>query len=276
MPMLRAAKGTIQRAGTLQLYADQIEALYNESESVLPSDTPLSREYVTSALRSMMRDVMESSDLNDELDFFNQGMDSLQLPRLSAAIRSRLGASISPSVIYRNPSITLLTTQICQDTTADAGQDQTVVFQEMLQHYEEQIDHLALEPAEPSPESNQTAKKTVILTGSTGTVGSFVLAQLLDNPEVAHISCLNGQRTLNLYRELGILQRTRNLQRGIHTTLDPDRVTFLTADLTQPYYGLEIATSRLYYAKQRKSFTVPGQSTSINHCLSSSPVYKHW
>jgi thioester reductase-like protein/aryl carrier-like protein len=233
MPMLRAAKGTIQRAGTLQLYAEQIETLYTESELLLPSDTPLSPEYVRSTLRSMMRRVIEWSDLYDELDFFDQGMDSLQLLRLSAAIRSRLGASISPSVIYRNPSITVMTTQICQDTTADVGQDQTVALQEMLQHYEEQIDRLTSEPAEPSPESNLLAKNTVILTGSTGTVGSFVLAQLLDNPEVAHVYCLNRSA------DSDPLQRARNPQRGIHSTLDPDLVTFLTADLTRPSYGLE-------------------------------------
>jgi thioester reductase-like protein/aryl carrier-like protein len=233
MPMLRAAKGTIQRAGTLQLYAQQIEALYTESELLLPSDTPLSPEYVRSTLRSMMRDVIEWSDLYDELDFFHQGMDSLQLLRLSAAIRSRLCASISPSVMYRNPPITLLTTEICQDTTADVGQNQTVALQEMLQHYEEQIGRLTSEPAEPSPESNLPAKHTVILTGSTGTVGSFVLAQLLDNPEVAHIYCLNRSA------DSESLQRARNPQRGIHSTLDPDRVTFLTADLTRPSYGLE-------------------------------------
>lgn len=51
----------------------------------------------------MMGDVIEWSDLLDELDFFDQRMDSLQLLRLSATTRSRLGASVSPSVFYRNP-----------------------------------------------------------------------------------------------------------------------------------------------------------------------------
>lgn len=130
----------------------------------------------------------------------------------------------------------MLTNQNCQDTTTDVGQDQTVALQEILQHYEEQIGHLISEPAEPSPESNLPAKNTVILTGSTGTVGSLVLAQLLDNPEVAHIYCLNRSA------DSEFLQRTRNLQRGIHATPNPGRVTFLTADLTQPSYGLENPT----------------------------------
>jgi hypothetical protein len=85
-----------------------------------------------------------------------------------------------------------LITNICQDTTVDVEQDRTVTLQEMLQQYEEQIDRLASEPAEPSSESNPPAKNTVILTGSTGKVGSFVLAQLLDNPEVALPQPISG------------------------------------------------------------------------------------
>jgi acyl carrier protein len=191
MTMLRAAKGTIQRAGTLQLYANQIDALYREEKSAVPSAMPLNREDFTSALRSMVTEITEWSELHDDVDFFDQGMDSLQLLRLSAAIRSRLGLSIPPSVIYSNPSITLLITKIFQDAPADVEQDHTVKLQQMLQQYEQQIDRLTLKPVETSTEPNLPTRKTVVLTGSTGTVGSFVLAQLLDDPEVTHIYCLN-------------------------------------------------------------------------------------
>lgn len=236
MPMLRAAKGTIQRAGTLQLYAEQIEALYIEKELPTPPATPLSRESVTSALRSIVTDVTGWSELQDGVDFFEQGMDSLQLLRLSSAIRSRLGVSISLSVIYSKPSVALLITKICQDTMADIEQDQTVLIQEMLQQYEQQIDHLASEFSEASPEDDLPARKTIILTGSTGTVGSFVLWQLLNDPEVAHIYCLNRST------DPESVQENRNLKRGIHATLDPCRVTFLTVDLTQSSYGLDTST----------------------------------
>ncbi|KAJ5389916.1 uncharacterized protein N7496_000984 [Penicillium cataractarum] len=249
MPMLRAGKGTIQRAGTLQLYAEHIEALYIEKELPTPPAIPLSRESVTSTLRSIVADITGWSELQDDVDFFDQGMDSLQLLRLSPAIRSRLGVSISPSVIYSNPSVALLITKICQDTMADTEQDQTILIQEILQQYKQQIDHLASEPTKASPEPNRPATKTVILTGSTGTVGSFVLGQLLNDPEVAHIYCLNRST------DSESLQITRNLKRGIHTPLDADRVTFLTVDLTGSSYGLD--TSALE--------TLVGETTQIIH-----------
>lgn len=88
---------------TLPLYAEQIEALYSESDMTPPSATPLDRECVTTTLRSMMTTITEWPQLHDDIDFFNQGMDSLQLLRLSASIRSRLVASVFPSVIYSNP-----------------------------------------------------------------------------------------------------------------------------------------------------------------------------
>ncbi len=98
-----AAKGTIQRAATLPLYAEQIEALYSESDMTPPSATPLDRECVATTLRSMMTTITEWPQLHDDIDFFNQGMDSLQLLRLSASIRSCLVASVFLSVIYSNP-----------------------------------------------------------------------------------------------------------------------------------------------------------------------------
>ncbi|PWY75348.1 hypothetical protein BO94DRAFT_474464, partial [Aspergillus sclerotioniger CBS 115572] len=66
---------------------------------------------------------------------------------------------------------------------------------------------------------------TVILTGSTGQLGSYLLDTLLNTPTIEHIYCLN---------------RNPNAQSHTHTLtpLPPSKVHFLTTDLTKPNLGL--------------------------------------
>lgn len=210
------------------LYAEQTEALYSESDMTPPPATRLDREYVTTTLRSMVTTITEWSQLHDDIGFFNQGMDPLL--RLSAAIRSRLGASVSPSVIYSHPSITLLVPKICQDATTDAKRDQPVpLLQNDSSLRDVQGHHLSVS-IQPKALSSSPAQPA--------TVGSFVQAQLLDDPGVARVYCLNRST------ESESLQKTRNLKRGIHIPVSPNSVTFVTVDLTQPFYGLDAPHSR--------------------------------
>lgn len=81
-----------------------------------------------------------------------------------------------------------------------------------------------------------------MLTGSTGSLGSYILGDLLENPRVAHIHCLNRSA------DSEDRQRKYNLGRGISTDWSTHRVTFLQSDLSQKYLGLgtEGYTTLLY------------------------------
>jgi thioester reductase-like protein/aryl carrier-like protein len=247
-PMLRAGKGTVQREGTLRLYAHEIDALYSETEGQgqgkQADGGPIavsisSMEDAVKSLRALVADATSWSQFDNDTDFFSAGMDSLQILRLSAAVRSGLGIpSISPAIIYRNPSVDLLAKHIyhsVQDTTTgDAEEDRTAPIESLLRHYEQKIDQIVAKgPTRSKCEDTSTASEVVMLTGSTGTVGSFLLNRLLADSSVSHIYCLNRAH------DSGSLQRARNRQRGL-TPCDfpPDRVTFLTADLTRDRLGL--------------------------------------
>ncbi|KAJ5654744.1 hypothetical protein N7490_001747 [Penicillium lividum] len=224
MHMLRAGKGTVQREATLRLYAKQIEALYAE-DTMKPAPF--------SALCRLLVDIAEWPEIQLDTDFFAQGMDSLQLLRLSAAIRSQLGIHVSVAVIYRNPSVMLLAKQIYQGKAAVIEPDHIGNLQQMLQHYQQQVNRLASEFKEASSSYYSPPRHTVMLTGSTGTIVLFLLAQLLADSNITRIYCLN--RSV----DSGSLQSIRNQQRGISCILDPDRVTLLTIDLTKPSLGLD-------------------------------------
>ncbi|OOQ86746.1 hypothetical protein PEBR_22206 [Penicillium brasilianum] len=87
-----------------------------------------------------------------------------------------------------------------------------------------------------SLEHDPTTRNTVIPTGYFGNGGSFMLEQLLNDPQVAHIYCLNWSTGSES------LQRTRNL--GISSEEFIPLSTqlgwlFLTVDLTRSSYGLD-------------------------------------
>ncbi|KAK4106758.1 acetyl-CoA synthetase-like protein [Parathielavia hyrcaniae] len=256
-PMLRAGKGTMQREGTLRLYAAEIDALYSKAEGQgqgqgqPPRVLISSLEDVVKSLRALVADVTSWSHFDNDTDFFSTGMDSLQVLGLSGAIRSGLGIpSVSPAVIYRNPSIDLLAKEVyhadsgTMATAEDTVDSRTATMEQLLRHYEQKIDQIATKgltpPTNESTSSMPTSTSTsqvVLLTGSTGTVGSFLLNRLLTDSNVFHIYCLNRAH------DSVSLQAARNRQRGLPCDdFPPDRVTFLTVNLARDHFGLDSTT----------------------------------
>jgi hypothetical protein len=217
-PMLRAGKGTVQREGTLRLFAAGIDVLYSEEqqrrgngeEAVSISISSLGD--AMNALRGMVANHVPSwsqSHFDMYTDFFSPaGMVSLQVMRLSAATRSSMGIpSVTPAVIYRNPPIHLLAQQIYQTVTGggdgdgDAEKDdRAATMASLLRRYKHKIDQIQIAgtagetpppPCENTPTAKDQDQEVVLLTGSTGAVGSFLLNQLLENRRVSHIYCLN-------------------------------------------------------------------------------------
>lgn len=79
-----------------------------------------------------------------------------------------------------------------------------------------------------------TDHMTVVLTGSTGSLGSYLLDALYHSKRVSHIICLN--------RSSNAAERHKHCgqQRGL-SPLNPDRVEFLKADLSKPKLGIDSA-----------------------------------
>ncbi len=86
--------------------------------------------------------------------------------------------------------------------------------------------------------SKRAAPNThVLLTGSTGNMGAYILHSLLSHPEIAQITCLNrspaaSRRQLENHEARGLDESASLLRSN-----DP-RIAFLTADFTKPDLGL--------------------------------------
>lgn len=92
-------------------------------------------------------------------------------------------------------------------------------------------------PKESGESNEDFDQSNVILTGSTGTTGIYLLRALLDRPGIGHIFCLNrgedwGQAT----------QYQKSLSARLSTSGFEKRVTFLKADFHFPSLGLGSST----------------------------------
>lgn len=250
-PMLRAGKGTVQRSGTLKAYASEMDALYKdadtmsadlEGETVGPSGR-LDERTVAKCVRQSVLSTVKWPELDETANFFSLGMDSLQALVLVRRLRrSLVMPMIALSTLYTNPSISALAAAILhlsdQDQTSKASQQEAQAKRRnnVIQGYKASVDKRLL------PKSNaelnnlpEQAQETVILTGSTGTLGSYILDALLQNESVTHVYCLNRAKD-----SLSVQVKKSRLL-GLQDPSNSKRTSFLTVDLSQSYFKLERA-----------------------------------
>jgi thioester reductase-like protein/aryl carrier-like protein len=248
--VLRTMKGTVRRAATVELYKDAIEKVYREVEEMEMEPAVSgqlrramgSEDEAAGLVRQAVQETMKTSEIDLTEDFFSRGMDSLQVLRLVRFLRSSTALiGVTPSMVYLNPSISALSAalhQLAQNKQISEEQkpeDKLRNRRAILQKYLDAIDALDIKPS--STEQGQKQGKVILLTGSTGTIGSYILCVLLKRKDVDHIYCLN--RSPDSYA----LQNERNAQQDptLPLIFPESKVTFLTVDVALPSLGLNDA-----------------------------------
>jgi len=239
-PMLRSGKGTIQRRLTLTAYADEIDALYADAESFMIGELPPpvpgfeSSSLESLILRLVQRLALHKKQIGLDDDFFaHGGIDSLQALQLVRQLRGHGYSTrdrydtLSPSIVYNNPTASRLAVAI-QNLNA-ASQERTDISCRVKMN---QMQDLLSEFSGPRDATTSGRPDIIILTGSTGTLGSYLLHSLLKEPKVKKIYCLD--RAASAERQAGI-----NASRSLSTDFDNSRVEFFKANLTAPSFGLD-------------------------------------
>jgi thioester reductase-like protein/aryl carrier-like protein len=240
-PMIRAGKGTVQRAATVAQYAAEIDRLYAQADDTLddedgpaPAAAPSDAAGIAGVVREAVRAVTGWLALQDADGFFERGMDSLQALRLTRALRRSLGRrDLALSTVYQHPTVAALAGAVLAQGRGGQGGGADHDRREMellLATYRQLILEIAV-PAEKKKRDTE-APMDVVLTGSTGTVGTFLLHALLGRPDVGHVFCLN--RSPNA----ATVQRARLADAGLSSDPVDGRVSFLQADLAAPRLGL--------------------------------------
>ncbi|KAI1298564.1 male sterility protein-domain-containing protein [Xylaria venustula] len=193
-PLIHAAKGTIQRAVSLAQYSAELDKLYSDADTQTDMAneiySPMSTDMLTRLIRDTVVETTGWLDIRDSAGFFENGMDSLQALQIIRSLRRSLGASyLALSTLYRNASIARLSTAIL---THKSSEDDDDLMQSLLSTYSGLLKEIKLAGADAADASGtSTAATGVILTGSTGSLGTYILGALLNRPGIGHIFCLN-------------------------------------------------------------------------------------
>ncbi|KAG6888349.1 hypothetical protein C0995_009042 [Termitomyces sp. Mi166 len=249
-PLPRTGKGTVMRKMALKAYDDEIEGLYAtveqsaKGEEVVPPVT-WEHENVQAWLLEQATDIHSGKVFEVSKDLFEQGFDSATIfrRRIAGALRGskdnstvKAAENITQNTIYTYPSIEVLTTflvKLAADPEGfESGKDNKAEIEAMIEKYS-----VGLEASPSCGTFSAPKSKVILLTGSTGNLGSQILADLLLDPSVERVYALNRAST----GSASVLER--QTERFVDKALDvklleSDRLFFVKGDTTLPRLGL--------------------------------------
>ncbi|KAK0614921.1 hypothetical protein B0T17DRAFT_540571 [Bombardia bombarda] len=270
-PIYDVGQGKIQRFRTQQMYETEIAELYNTVEaedgqavmSKVPALAGVVGETVKAWLQGLVAEITGIQGLDPEHDLFEAGIDSLQVIRIARELRIHAKAAgittaatdLPPTAIYAHPTMNSLGSFLLKVLGFGSGGPATVAatnghvvtsghaetepaseptavesMQAMLDKYVDTLPRATGAKTTTTPV--RRTGMTVLLTGSTGSLGSYILDTLNKTKDVAQIVCLN--RSADAAKRHAETGPTRGL-----SDLSPSRVEFLQADLSKPKLGLD-------------------------------------
>ncbi|KAJ5084373.1 hypothetical protein NUU61_008952 [Penicillium alfredii] len=245
-PFKLTPKGTTQRRAVVRDYEKEIDAIYaagmEEDLNVSVPET-LNQDSITDFTRQIIARVLEK-DLSSTQDFYGAGLDSLMTIQVSRVLQKSLqrrrpdlkAGLITPQTVYANPTTEQLAQVIdgiLQGKT-QAGLPRAEKIQRLVERYTEDlpVNH----EGENSHQIRPVSPTTIILTGSTGSLGTYLLHALLSNPSVSKVYCLNrseansGQQ--KSFEEKGLDLDVRDWK---------TRIEFFQVSFGEPRFGLDEA-----------------------------------
>ncbi|KAJ1310585.1 hypothetical protein OPQ81_007314 [Rhizoctonia solani] len=179
-------------------------------------------------------------------DLFQQGMDSLTSAMLLRILKSTLHSSnphvrsasinINQQTIFDNPTVQQLAqllVRISKDDnpSVDPVADSLQAIKDMIQKYDSDWHRQEAHTTEP------VKKERVVVTGTTGGLGSHLLAQLLESDKVEKVWAMNRKSSKGNTRERQISSFDDKL---LDTSLlKSEKLVFLDTDLEHPKLGLQ-------------------------------------
>ncbi|KAL8711957.1 MAG: hypothetical protein Q9220_003653 [cf. Caloplaca sp. 1 TL-2023] len=205
-PFERAGKGTVVRKLTAEKFTEEIANIYSDFDlKNLQGGPKLSDPESLVSIREFVRSAVAFSfpveKLKDDDDLYVHGLDSLKTVEITAVIRAGLrgldSSWLTSQTLYANATIeriaSLIHTKLGHGSNGltslengDGTDDQREKdMAALVQRYTASLSPAKTERQTP-PES-----KCVALTGSTGSLGQHLLAQLLAFEHVTKVYCLD-------------------------------------------------------------------------------------
>ncbi|KNZ77600.1 L-aminoadipate-semialdehyde dehydrogenase large subunit [Termitomyces sp. J132] len=263
-PFIRTDKGSLARKSILAAFDKEIQSCYEkvDIQNALPFPSLYDGGYaLLDSIRSLVHGITGNNNITDLMDLFEAGMDSLQASRLRRAILNGLRVTpdlpiliedIETDFCFRNSSIEKLYLAVARLVSGSqdengihetreehriwAMEDMFQKYHDVLRSFERLAAHVHASRLKRRPAAGQ--KKVVLLTGSTGSLGCFLLACLADDPDISKVICLNRLHTGTMsprQRQMDLMSK-----RGAYMSNQAwDKVVLHGADLSRYDFGLD-------------------------------------
>ncbi|TFK74191.1 hypothetical protein BDN72DRAFT_760438, partial [Pluteus cervinus] len=253
-PLPRAGKGTVMRKAAFELYADDIKQLYEDVEVRPTASKSFSapkewiRGDIMQWLEGQLHEIHPEKKFAADGDLFEQGLDSMAatllrqrsvsaLRRVDSGVHHQAADRITDNSVYQYPKLPLFAdfvASLLEDAEGGANGDPFFAaiegIEDMIAKYSEGLSGMAHQP------SARPDVVSVLLTGSTGSLGSQLLAQLLDDGKVTRVYALNRPSSQSSFER----HRSRFQDQGLDVNLlSSSKVVFLEGDAAQDDLGLE-------------------------------------
>ncbi|KAI1334578.1 alpha-aminoadipate reductase [Xylariaceae sp. FL0016] len=183
---------------------------------------------------------LNAKTIKPESNFFDSGGHSLLAQQLLLNIRKNLGADISIGVLYANPSLRGLSTQVDrlrsgQGVTVDKSAENAYAksFDELVNTLDTKYQSADPDVLKPSTGA------TFFLTGVTGFLGAYLVNDILGRENTKLIAHIRGAKDIAFAKD----RLTRSLKGyGLWQDSWADRITCVLGDLSKPRLGLDDAS----------------------------------
>ncbi|KAK3902336.1 hypothetical protein C8A05DRAFT_15597 [Staphylotrichum tortipilum] len=273
-PFLRASKGTIQRAGTVRMYKDEIDKIYEHVEELTPSEAPKldisSADALTKSIELLFEKSLRSPKLAPDTDFFTVGIDSMQVINASRLLRAGLEAAgihvdasaLATRVIYGHPTprrlAEYLFSVVNNESQEQAGGEThhaEDTMKALLEKYTRDMPQAQGDKPPPADDG-----QVIVITGTTGALGSYMLDLASASPLVKKIICFNRSD------DAEARQRKAAADRGLRG--DFSKAVFLHTDMSsfdlglgkETYEGLLREVDRVIHNQWPVNFNMPVES----------------
>ncbi|KAG8720020.1 hypothetical protein FRC08_001379 [Ceratobasidium sp. 394] len=257
-PLPRTPKGNVARAASLEMYKEEISAMYSQLASCLPPSEAFTawRDYdaTESWLVSLVEDLLHREPHVYD-DLFQQGLDSLTAALLLGRVKGAMLASsdsevrsasgsVTQRTIFAQPTIHQLASYLLGLLVGDSDIEGSSsigcstgtisTMDTMVEKYTEGLQFNARNPSDV----DSLPLENVVLTGTTGALGSHILALILGDDNVKRVWALN--RAPKAGAPSTIQRQCHSFAEKMLDTrlLDHPKLTMLEADLLEGKLGL--------------------------------------
>ena len=247
---VRAPKGSVVRKLTIDLYAPDLENLYSQELTPDKQTGPVltatdSLETIREFVSSQVQYCFPFHTMEPTNDFYVYGLDSVKTVELIGLLKAGMkGGGItsdlswpSNKLIYANSTIEKLSQAIFHQLNSSAIPNQSSCNLEeerigrmtaLVKKYTEGLPSRNLEKQSRPRRSNLY----VLIVGSTGSIGTWLLQHLLRSSSVEKVICLDRSADAKIRHQDIVTQRELDID------LDSPKVEFLLSDLRSSRFGL--------------------------------------